>query len=156
MRRRRAPKRVIEGDPKYSNKLIAKFIHLLMLDGKKYTSQTIVYDALDKLSEKTGEKDSIKAFMKAIENIRPLLEVKSRRVGGATYQVPVEVRHDRSVSLAYRWIRDFARAKKGKPMADRLADELIDAYNNTGSVAKKRDDTHKMAEANKAFSHYRW
>ena len=139
MRRRRATKRSGAQDPKYNNKVVGRLIHAIMEKGKKSIAETIVYKSFEILSTKTGEKDILKVFQKAIDNIKPVVEVKSRRVGGATYQVPVEVRHDRSMSLAIRWIRDFARARKGKPMAQRLADELFDAYKNTGSAIKKRE-----------------
>ncbi len=130
-------------------------INMFQWDGKKATSEKIIYEAFDILKEKT-HKNPLEIFQKALENVRPLLEVKSRRVGGATYQVPVDVRPDRGVTLALRWIRDFARQKKGRAMQLKLADELMDAYNKTGAAIKKREDTHKMAEANRAFSHYRW
>ena len=155
MRRRRSPKREILPDPKYNNKLVGKLVNMLQWGGKKSTSEGIVYTAFDILKEKT-HKNPLEIFQKAVENARPLLEVKSRRVGGATYQVPVDVRPDRGMTLALRWIRDFARQKKGRSMKLKLADELMDAYNKTGAVIKKREDTHKMAEANRAFSHYRW
>jgi small subunit ribosomal protein S7 len=156
MRRRRAEKREAAPDLKYNSKVIAKFINMVMLKGKKSVAENIVYGALDILKEKTKEEDVLKAFHRAIDNVRPRLEVKPRRVGGATYQVPVEVNQTRGVSLALRWIRDFARSRKGKPMEEKLADELLAAYKAEGSAVKKRDDTHKMAEANKAFSHFRW
>ncbi|MBN1871688.1 MAG: 30S ribosomal protein S7 [Candidatus Omnitrophica bacterium] len=155
MRRRRAPKRETLPDQKYNSKLVTKFINCLMLKGKKSKSEGIIYKCFDTLSKRTGKKP-LEVFEKAIENVRPLLEVKPRRVGGATYQVPIEVPQDRSLALAFRWIRDLARARKGKPMQEKLADELLDAFNNTGAAIKKKEDTHKMAEANKAFSHYRW
>jgi len=126
-----------------------------MLDGKKSTAERIVYGAFEQAGKKVG-KEPLETFQKALDNVRPLVELKSRRVGGATYQVPIEVRQDRGISLAMRWIRDFARGRKGKPMVDKLASEIIDAYNSTGSAVKKREDIHKMAEANKAFSHFRW
>ena len=155
MRRRRSSKRELLADPKYNNKIVSKMINMLQWDGKKATSEKIVYEAFDILKEKT-HKNPLEIFQKALENVRPLLEVKSRRVGGATYQVPVDVRADRGVTLALRWIRDFARQKKGRAMQLKLADELMDAYNKTGAAIKKREDTHKTAEANRAFSHYRW
>lgn len=155
MRRRRAARRELLSDPKYNNKIVSKMINMFQWDGKKATSEKIVYEAFDILKEKT-HKNPLEIFQKALENVRPLLEVKSRRVGGATYQVPVDVRPDRGVTLALRWIRDFARQKKGRAMQLKLADELMDAYNKTGAAIKKREDTHKMAEANRAFSHYRW
>lgn len=155
MRRRRAPKRKILPDPKYRNPLIAKLINIVMERGKKSLAQRIVYDAFDRVKEKTG-KPAIDVFKQAIDNVRPLLETKSRRVGGATYQVPVEVKTDRGNSLALRWIKIFSMGKKGQPMEVKLANEIIDAYNKTGTSIKKREDTHRMAESNKAFSHYRW
>ena len=129
---------------------------MLMLQGKKWNAEQIVYGALDILSQKTQKADALELFNKAIDNVRPLLELKSRRVGGATYQIPVEVRGERGASLALRWIRNAARGRKGKPMQQRLADELLDAYNGQGTAVKKKEETHKMAEANRAFSHYRW
>ena len=155
MRRRRAPKRKILPDPKYNSQLVTKFINVLMIQGKKSKAEGIVYKCMDILGQKTSKKP-LEVFEKALNNVRPLLEVKARRVGGATYQVPVEVTEKRGYALTFRWIRDFARARAGKPMEERLADELMDAYNGTGVAVKKRADTHKMAEANKAFSHYRW
>ena len=156
MRRRRAEKRESMPDPKFNSRLVAKFISSLMYKGKKTTAENIVYGAFDILKDKTQEVDVLKIFNKAIDNTRPKLEVKARRVGGATYQVPIEVPAPRGNSLAMRWIRDFARKKKGRPMQIKLADELMAAYKGEGSAVKKRDDTHKMAESNKAFSHYRW
>lgn len=155
MRRRRAIKREVLPDPKYNSIVVTKFINVIMTAGKRSKAEKIVYFALNFLAEKTGKKP-LEVFEKAINNARPLVEVKARRVGGATYQVPIEVPQHRSFALAFRWIRDFARARAGKPMEERLVDELLDAYNGTGSAIKKREDTHKMAEANKAFSHYRW
>ena len=155
MRRRRAPKREIFPDAKYNSKLVTKFINVLMLGGKKSKAEGIVYKCFDTLAKKTDKKP-LEVFEKAISNTRPLLEVKARRVGGATYQVPIEVPEARSVALAFRWIRDLARGRPGKPMQEKLADEIMDAYKGTGAAVKKREDTHKMAEANKAFSHYRW
>ena len=155
MRRRTAEKREVHADPKFSNQNVTRFVNIVMVEGKKSIAEGIVYGAFDILTQKTSE-DSIKVFSKAIDNVRPRLEVKPRRVGGATYQVPVEVSTLRGSSLAMRWIRDFARAKKGKPMQQKLADELLMAYKAEGSAVKKRDETHKMAEANKAFSHLRW
>jgi small subunit ribosomal protein S7 len=134
---------------------VARLVNIVMERGKKSTALRIVYGALDILKEKTG-KDPLEVYKQAIDNVRPLLETKSRRVGGATYQVPVEVKSDRGHSLALRWIRTFAKTKKGQPMQVKLASELLEAYNRTGSSMKKREDTHRMAEANKAFSHYRW
>lgn len=156
MRRRRAEKRDIAPDPKYNSKLIAKFINVIMLKGKKSIAEKIVYNALDKAAKTVGEQDPLKVFQKAVENVRPLLELKPRRVGGATYQVPVEVRPDRGISIAMRWIRNYARQRKGRPMEDKLANELVDAYKSEGAVMKKREETHKMAEANRAFAHFRW
>ena len=156
MRRRRAQTQELTADPKFKNKTVAKFINIVMLKGKKPLAERIVYGAFESLKKELNEQDVIKIFNKALDNARPRLEVKPRRVGGATYQVPVEVRQDRGVSIAMRWIRDFAKNKKGKPMKDKLADEILAAYKGEGSVIKKRDDTHKMAEANKAFAHFRW
>jgi small subunit ribosomal protein S7 len=155
MRRRRAEKRVVVADPKHNSVIVTKFINIIMSAGKRSKAEKIVYSAMDIVAEKTGKKP-IEIFEKALNNVRPLVEVKARRVGGATYQVPIEVPQARSLALAFRWIRDFARNRAGKPMEEKLADELLDAYNGTGSAVKKREDTHKMAEANKAFSHYRW
>ncbi|MDP2653823.1 MAG: 30S ribosomal protein S7 [Candidatus Omnitrophota bacterium] len=156
MRRRKAEKRETPPDPKYGSQLLARFINVLMTKGKKTTAEKIVYDALDILKQKSQEDQVIKAFNRAIDNIRPRLELKPRRVGGATYQIPIEVNVNRGNSLAMRWIRDFARKKKGKPMTVKLADELVAAYKAEGAAIKKRDETHKMAEANKAFAHLRW
>ena len=156
MRRRRAEKRDIIPDPKYNSALVARFINMVMKKGKKSTAEAIVYAALEAVAKKAGSNNPLDAFQKAIDNARPLLEVSPRRIGGATYQVPMEVERNRGNFMAMMWIRDFARAKKGKPMEERLVDELLEAYNKTGSAIKKREDTHKMAEANKAFSHYRW
>lgn len=156
MRRRQAVKRQILADPKYNSKIVAKFINIIMIKGKKSLAENIVYGAFDIIKQKSGEDDPLKVFNKALENIRPRLEVKPRRVGGATYQVPIEVNQERGVSLALRWLKDFSRGKKGKPMMDRLADEILAGYKGEGAAIKKRDDTHKMAEANKAFAHFRW
>jgi small subunit ribosomal protein S7 len=156
MRRRRAFKRQILPDPKYNNKTVAKLINILMEKGKKSLAEKIVYGAFDIIREKIQEEEPLKVFMKSLDNIRPKLEVKPRRVGGATYQVPIEVSQERGVSLALRWVKDFSRAKKGKPMMVRLADEIMAGYKGEGAAIKKRDDTHKMAEANKAFAHFRW
>lgn len=155
MRRRRAPKRKILPDPKFKNMLVAKFVNVLLIQGKKSKAQTIIYETFDILGSKTNE-NPLEVFKKAVENARPLLETKSRRIGGATYQVPVEVKPERGATLAMRWVRDFARSKKGRPMQEKLAAELLDCYNKTGSTIKKREDVHKMAESNRAFSHYRW
>ena len=157
MRRRRAEKRRVIADPKYNNDLVARFVSIVMVAGKKTIAERIVYGALDILKGKTtGEDSVVKAFNKAIDNVRPRLEVKSRRVGGATYQVPTDVLPLRGTSLAMRWVRDFARNKKGKPMEVKLAEELLSAYKGEGPAIKKRDEVHKMAEANRAFSHLRW
>ncbi|MDN5343359.1 30S ribosomal protein S7 [Oceanotoga sp. DSM 15011] len=155
MRRRRAEKRAIAPDPVYNDILVSKLVNRIMVDGKKSKAQKIVYESLERLAEKTGEKP-VDAFHKALGNVRPVVEVRSRRIGGATYQVPFEVPERKAISLALRWIVTAARSKQGKPMVDRLSQELLDAFNETGIAVKKRDDTHKMAEANKAFAHYRW
>lgn len=156
MRRRKAPQREIYSDPKFNSKVVAEFINMVMLRGKKSLAEKIVYGAFDLIKQELNEPDIIKVLHKAIDNVRPRLEVKPRRVGGATYQVPVEVRQSRGISIALRWIRDFARLKKGKSMKEKLAEEIISAYKGEGLSIKKRDDTHKMAEANKAFAHFRW
>ncbi|UZP68617.1 30S ribosomal protein S7 [Desulfovibrio mangrovi] len=149
------PKREILPDPVYGSRLAARFVNRLMYDGKKGTAEKIFYKALEVLAEKTGE-DAIRAFERAIENVKPHLEVKSRRVGGATYQVPLEVRPDRQVSLSIRWLITYSRGRGEQGMVNRLSGELLDAYNNRGGAVKKKEDTHRMAEANKAFAHYRW
>jgi small subunit ribosomal protein S7 len=154
-RKGRVPKREVLPDPKYHTKLVSKFVNGIMWDGKKSIAETILYDAFDIMAEKTKE-DPVKIFEKAIENVRPILEVRSRRVGGSTYQVPVEVRPERSQALAIRWLINFARSRGEKSMKEKLASELLDAAANRGSSVKKKEDTHKMAEANKAFAHYRW
>jgi len=154
-RRREVPNRVILPDPKYHDRLLAKFVNAIMLDGKKSTAEAIVYGAFDLITQRSSD-DPLEAFKKAIENVRPMLEVKSRRVGGSTYQVPVEVRSDRRNALALRWIITYSRKRGEKTMRERLAGEILDAANNRGTAVKKREDTHKMAEANKAFAHYRW
>ena len=154
-RRRVAAKREILPDPKYGSKLLSKFMNVLLKDGRKSTAEGICYDALDILKETTGS-DPLKVFKTAIDNVKPSLEVKPRRVGGATYQVPVEVRAVRRMALAFRWIISYARARGEKTMSQKLAGELLDAFNNTGAAVKKREDTHRMAEANKTFAHYRW
>ena len=156
MRRRTALRREVIPDPKFNNKTVSRFVNMLMIDGKKWNAEKIVYGSLDIVAQKTQKVDSLEVLTKAIDNVRPLLELKSRRVGGATYQIPVEVRGDRGASLALRWIRNAARGRKGKPMQQRLADEILDAYNGQGTAVKKREEIHKMAEANRAFSHYRW
>ena len=155
MRRRRAQKREVLGDPIYNDKVVTKFINKMMLDGKKSVVEKIMYAALNKIEEKTNEK-GIEVFQKALENVKPLVEVRSRRVCGATYQVPVEVRVERQQSLSIRWILESTRKRNERTMIDRLANELIDAANEKGSAFKKKEDVHKMAEANKAFAHYRW
>ena len=154
-RKKKAPKRIFYSDPKYKSLTLAKFINFVMYDGKKTTSEKIVYEALEKIKSKTKE-DPIKIFNEAISNIRPNLEVRSRRVGGATYQVPQEVKSKRSQTLALRWLLESTRKRKNKTMSDKLVDELIDASQNKGAAIKKREETHKMAESNKAFAHYRW
>jgi len=156
MRRGHTTPRTQAPDPKFQSVLLQKFINMVMQSGKKSLAESIVYDALAIAADKTATPDGLTIFTKAVENVRPLVEVKSRRVGGATYQVPIEVRHDRGVSLAMRWIRDAARARRGAPMAQRLGIELADAFKSTGTAVKKKEDTHKMAEANRAFAHYRW
>jgi small subunit ribosomal protein S7 len=154
-RRKVAAKREILSDARYNNKLVAKFINCMMYDGQKMVASSSFYDALDVLGEKHGE-GALNVFKTAIENVKPALEVKSRRVGGATYQVPVEIRPERRTSLAIRWILTAARARKEKTIAEKLAAELTDAFKNQGTAIKKKEDTHKMAEANQAFAHYRW
>ena len=154
-RRGQISKRDILPDPIYNSKLVTKLVNNVMYDGKKGVAQKIVYDAFAIVAEKTGN-DALETFQKALENIMPTLEVKARRVGGSTYQVPIEVRADRRQTLGLRWLINYSRARGEKKMADRLAGEIIDASNNTGSAVKKREDTHKMAEANKAFAHYRY
>ena len=148
-------RREVGPDPIHGNPLVEKFINCVMHEGKRSVAQGIVYDAFELMKERSND-DPLKVFRKAVDNVKPVLEVKSRRVGGATYQVPVEVRSERRTSLAFRWIIGFARQRNEKTMADRLAAELIEAANNRGAAVKKREDTHKMAEANKAFAHYRW
>jgi small subunit ribosomal protein S7 len=155
MRRRRAPERPVLPDPVYGSKVLTKFINAVMLDGKKSTAQKVMYGALERIEEKTGEK-GIEVFNKAMENIKPVMEVKSRRVGGATYQVPIEVRPVRQQSLGIRWIVEAARKRNERTMIERLSNELMDAATEKGSAFKKKEDTYKMAEANKAFAHYRW
>lgn len=156
MRRSRATKRKILSETKYNNPIVSKFINMIMLDGKKSIAERIVYNSLDVVARKTGKDNPVEVFQKAVDNVKPRVEVKSRRIGGATYQVPVEVSQARSLTLALRWIRDYSRSKKGKPMEERLAGEILDAYKKEGLSVKKREDTHRMAEANKAFSHYKW
>ena len=154
-RKRSAEQRPLENDPRFNSRVVTKFITRMMHDGKKTTGTRTVYDAMDTVGKKVG-KEPLEVFLKALDNVKPMVEVKSRRVGGSTYQVPVEVRDERREALAMRWIILAARARKGKGMHARLADELLDAYNETGTAVKKKEDTHRMAEANKAFSHYRW
>ncbi len=154
-RRRGVPKRIIAPDPKYKNTLVSKFINGLMRKGKKSISRRIFYDAME-IVERRSKEEPVKVFEQAMENIKPVLEVRSRRVGGATYQVPVEVRTDRRQALAIRWLVGFSKKRGEKSMAQRLAGELLDAYNKRGTAFKKKEDTHRMAEANKAFAHYRW
>lgn len=156
MRRRRAEKREITPDPKYHSKLVAKLINCIMEKGKKSVAEHIVYKSFDIACQKLNKTNQLEVLQKAIDNVRPLLELKPRRVGGATYQIPIEVSQERGTSMAVRWIRDFARQRKGKSMQERLALEIIDACNSTGPAIKKREDTHKMAEANRAFAHFRW
>ena len=155
MRKRRAEKRDVLPDPIYNSKIVTKLINQIMQDGKKGTAERILYEAFDMIKEKTG-KDPMEVYLKALENVTPLLEVKSRRVGGANYQVPVEVKAERAQTLAFRWLAQYARLRSGHTMAEKLANEIIDASNGIGASVKKREDTHKMAEANKAFAHYRW
>lgn len=154
-RKGNTPKREILPDPVYGNVVVAKLINSIMLDGKKTVAQAVVYGAFDRVKEKTGE-EPVEVFEKAMANIMPVLEVKARRIGGANYQVPIEVRPERKQTLALRWLTAAVRARGEKTMEERLAKELIDASNNTGSAVKKREDTHRMAEANKAFAHFRW
>src|SRR3989338_4917212 len=155
MRRRRAQKRKILPDPKFKNVLVAKMVNIVMEQGKKSVAERVVYGAFDVVKEKTG-KDPLEVFKQALDNARPMLETKSRRVGGATYQVPVSVRPDRGNTLAMRWMRNLAREKHGSAMGQKLASEILDASNKTWAAVKKREDTHKMAESNRAFAHYRW
>ncbi len=154
-RKKRAPKRIFYPDAKHQSFLLAKFINFIMYDGKKSTAEKLIYSALNKIKEKTKD-DPVKIFNEAISNIRPTLEVRSRRVGGATYQVPVEVKSKRSQALALRWLIDASRKRKDKNMSDKIFNEIYDAYQNKGSAIKKKEDTHKMAESNKAFAHFRW
>ena len=154
-RRRQAEKRERIPDPRYQNAHVSHFINVVMVDGKKTTAQAIVYGAFERVAEKLGKGDPIDVLLGALENIRPKIETKSRRVGGTTYQVPLEIPFERQQSLAFRWLRDAARNKRGS-MKDNLANELLDAYNNTGTVVKKKDDVHRMAQSNRAFAHLRW
>ena len=154
-RKKKAPKRIFYPDPKYGSVILSKFINFIMYDGKKSTAEKIIYTTFEQIKKKT-KNDPIKIFNDAINNIRPNLEVRSRRVGGATYQVPVEVKTSRSQTLALRWLLEASRKRKNKTMSDKLFNELMDASQNRGSAIKKKEDTHKMAESNKAFAHYRW
>ncbi|MDD4979883.1 MAG: 30S ribosomal protein S7 [Candidatus Omnitrophica bacterium] len=156
MRRRKAQEKEVLADPKFNSKIVAKFVNMVMLEGKKSIAERIVYGAFEVIKQQLNDPDVLKIFHKAIDNVRPRLEVKPRRVGGATYQVPIEVKQERGTSIALRWIRDFSRTRKGKSMKEKLADEIIAAYKGEGAAIKKRDDTHKMAESNKAFAHFRW
>ncbi|MDD4733470.1 MAG: 30S ribosomal protein S7 [Bacilli bacterium] len=155
MRKRQAVKRDVLPDPLYKSKIVTKLVNRIMIDGKKGVAQTILYDAFNIVKEKTNQ-DPVEIFDKALENIKPALEIKSRRVGGANYQVPVEVKEERSQALGLRWLVQYARLRNAHSMAENLANELIDASNGIGAAVKKREDTHRMAEANKAFAHYRW
>ena len=154
-RRREVAKRIILPDPKYGDRVVAKLVNIIMFDGKKSTAERALYGALEIVSEKVNE-EPVKILKKSLDNIKPMLEVKSRRVGGSTYQVPVEVRAERRVSLAMRWLVKYANDRSEKTVTDKLAGEILDAYNNRGAAVKKREDTHRMADANRAFSHYRW
>jgi len=156
MRRRRSAREETPPDARYNNRLVQKMINMLMLDGKKSVAERVVYGSFELLKKSAATNDLLTVFHKAIENVRPQVELKARRVGGATYQIPIEVRHDRSLALGLRWLRNAARARRGAPMAKRLADELLSAYKGEGAAVKKREETHKMAEANRAFAHYRW
>ena len=155
MRKKRAVKRDVLPDPIYKSKVVTKLINSMMLDGKKGKAETILYDAFEMIKDKTG-KEPMEVFNQALENIKPALEVKSRRVGGSNYQIPIEVSDERAQVLGLRWLTQYARLRGGKGMAEKLANEIIDASNGTGAAVKKREDTHRMAEANKAFAHYRW
>jgi small subunit ribosomal protein S7 len=155
MRRRRPVKREVLPDPKYGSKLVSKFVNCMMLEGKKGISETILYRAMEIIEQKT-QKNPIEVFVQSLENVKPLVEVKSRRVGGATYQVPVEIRPERRQALGIRWIINYSRNRSEKTMYQRLAGELMDAFNNTGASVKKKEDTHKMADANKAFAHFKF
>ena len=155
-RGKQAPKRIVMPDPMYQSELLGKFINTLMERGKKSTAERIMYDAMDLVTQKVENANAVSIIEKALANARPLLQLKSRRVGGATYQIPCEVREDKGITIVMRWIRDAARTRKGRSMQERLAEELKDAYNGQGTAVKKRDEVHKMAEANRAFSHYRF
>ena len=154
-RRREVAKRVILPDPKFNDRVVAKLVNVIMLDGKKSTAERALYGAMELAAQRAGE-DAVKVLKRCLDNIKPALEVKSRRVGGSTYQVPVEVRAERRMSLAMRWLVKYANDRSEKTVTDKLAGEILDAYNNRGSAVKKREDTHRMAEANRAFAHYRW
>lgn len=156
MRRRRAEKRQLTPDVRFNSDLVARLITTVMERGKRSTAEAIVYGALETIKQRKKDVEPLDVFLQAVENVRPRLEVKSRRVGGATYQVPLEVPPERQVAVALRWISSYARARRGMPMQQALAGELLDAFDNTGNAVKKRDDTHKMANANRAFAHYRW
>lgn len=155
-RRRRAEKREIEPEPKYNSVLLTKFINKVMLDGKKSLARSIVYEAIEKFAQKVKSENPLEAFEQALENAKPTLEVKSRRIGGATYQVPLEIPADRRVAMAMSWIIRFSREKVGRSMVEGLSSELVDCFQNQGATIKKKDDTHRMAEANRAFAHYKW
>lgn len=155
-RRRRAEKREIDPDPKYKSIVLSKFINKVMLDGKKSTARTIVYEAIEKFAQKIKAENPLEAFEQALENAKPTLEIKSRRIGGATYQVPIEIPADRRISMAMSWIIKYSRDKVGRSMVDGLSSELIDCFKNEGATIKKKDDTHRMAEANRAYAHYKW
>lgn len=154
-RRRNIPKRKVSSDPHYKSEIVTKFVSCMMHQGKRSTSTKLLYKAFKLINEKL-HKEPVEVFMKALENVKPVIEVKSRRVGGSTYQVPVEIRDDRRNALAMRWIIQYARARSGRSMSEKLSAELMDAFNSTGASFKKKEDTHRMAEANKAFAHYRW
>jgi len=154
-RRREVAKRIILPDPKFNDRVVAKLVNIMMQDGKKSTAERTLYNALDLVAKRASE-EAVKVLKKSLDNIKPMLEVKSRRVGGSTYQVPVEVRAERRTSLAMRWLIKYANSRSEKTLTDKLAGEILDAFNNRGAAVKKREDTHKMAEANRAFAHYRW
>jgi small subunit ribosomal protein S7 len=156
MRRHRAEKRQIVPDVKYNSELVGRMINTVMLKGKKSIAQNIVYAALEIVAKKKKDMEPLEIYMQALENVKPKLEVKSRRVGGATYQVPLEIEPERQTAIAMRWIRDYSKSRKGQSMKNALAAEILDAFDNTGSAVKKKEDTHKMAQANKAFAHYKW
>ena len=156
MRRKRIARKEIAPDAVYNSRMVQRFINMTMVKGKKTIAEGIIYSAMEVAAQKLSKQNHLEVLQKAVDNVRPLLEVKPRRVGGATYQVPMEVKQERGMTLALRWIRDIARKKKGKPMKDRLADEIVEAHKGQGAAMKKREETHKMAEANKAFAHYRW